>query len=170
MTILRNFLIFLSIVSSIGVSTALCQKPDDSREVSKSPTLFDEFGKISAEEKSARFDALFQAMQENPGSLAYVFIYCGEKCRYGEIEAHMRGIELKIAGRGFSRDRLNVVGSGYRKDQTVEIWLKTADAYPPSPHSTINIKNVLFTKVTGRFVEAYDCCEDNGYLWKTFKP
>ena len=60
------------------------------------PRLFDQFSKVTAEDRSARFDNLFVELQNDPNAQGFVFIYCGKTCRYGEVEAHFRGIELKI--------------------------------------------------------------------------
>lgn len=132
--------------------------------------LVDEFGKMNSEERSARFDLLFQEISETSGSVAYVLLYCGKKCRYGEIEAHMRGIELKVALRKFDRSRLVVVNAGFRESFGTELWIVPKDACPPSPKPTVNIKYVVFAERGKYLMEAYDCCGDFSDVWKNYKP
>ena len=167
MVLSRTFLKIL-LPGILWSSSVLCQLPTNTR--SNLSMLVDEFGKISAEDRTSRFDGLFEEIKNHPDSVGFVFVFCGQTCRYGEVEAHLRGIELKIAGSQFSHDRLVILAGGYRKEQTAELWIKTPGAFPPTPRSTVRIKNVSFTKATNRILEPYDCCDDNGYLWKTFKP
>jgi len=76
--------------------------------------LFDEFGQLGSEDRSARFDNLFYKLSQEPGSMGYVLLYCGKKCSYGEIAAHFRGIEIKTAVVKFDRSRLILLDAGFR--------------------------------------------------------
>lgn len=132
--------------------------------------LMDAFGKLVSEERSLRFDLLFQEIQRSPESIGYVFLYCGKKCRYGEIEAHMRGIELKTAIRKFDRSRLVIVNAGFRDAFATELWLVAKGQCPPTPKPTVNIKYVVFAERGKYSMEAYDCCDDFSEIWKNYKP
>ena len=139
--------------------------------------LLDEFGSgLGSEERSVRFDVLFSELGfyeetgTNSTSVGYVLIYCGKVCRYGEVESHIRGIELKIHTRKAPRNRLKIIAAGYREKLTVELWLASDGNAAPVPRPTINIKQVAFTKATRPIVQAYDCCDDTGFLWRSFKP
>ena len=138
--------------------------------VKPSVKLVDQFGVLSSEDRSARFDNLFQEISRNAGSVGYVFLYCGRKCRYGEIEAHQRGIEIKIALRNFDRSRIVVVNAGFREKFDTELWLAASDAVAPLPKSTLNIRYIEFAKTSGPTRENYDCCDDYSELWKNLKP
>jgi hypothetical protein len=150
------------------------------QSVSNSSTslrLLDEFGAgLGSEERSARFDVLFSELgfyeeaRKNSPSIGHVLIYCGRVCRYGEVEAHMRGIELKMHAREVPRSRMRVVGAGYRDKLTIELWIASDNKAALVPRPTLNIKQVTFAKPTRRIVEAYDCCDSPDYLWKIFKP
>ncbi len=131
--------------------------------------LIDTFGRATGEERSARFDNFFHQLLNNPGSLGYVFLYCGKTCRYGEIEAHFRGIELKTAWNKFPRERLVVLHGGYRDAHGIELWLAPEGACPPVQKSTVNIKDVTFSGGASTSLESYDCCDDNGELWNRLK-
>ncbi len=130
----------------------------------------DSFGKANGEDRSARFDNFFIQLKNQPAAMGYVFVFCGKTCRYGEIESHFRGIELKIAGSRFDRERIVVIHGGYRDNQEVELWLKPKDASPPTPQSTRNIKHVTFKTANRQIIEPYDCCDDISGQWKAFRP
>lgn len=146
----------------VAVSIAAQDKAPVSQRV-------DSFGKQTSEERSFKFDIFVNQLNNFPNSKGYVFVYCGKSCRYGEVESHFRGIELKIAGR-IERSRITVVHGGYRDSQEVELWMQPAGASAPTATSTVNIKNVTFTKAITKIVEPYDCCESVEAQWKTFKP
>ena len=132
--------------------------------------LVDNFGTLGSEDRSSRFDGLFQELSQNPGTVGFVFLFCGKTCRYGEIEAHLRGIEIKIALRKFDRSRLVVLHGGFREEFETELWLAADETSAPKPKSTINIRYVTFTKASGRTYEMYDCCDDYSEFWKNLKP
>jgi len=106
----------------------------------------------------------------NLSSVGYVLLYCGKVCRYGEVEAHIRGIELKMNARVVPRNRMRIVVAGYRDKFTIELWIASDNKAAPVPTPTLNIKQVTFAKPTRRSVEAYDCCDSQDYMWKVFKP
>ena len=146
------------------------QRTRDANYQRPAPAIIDSFGRATGEDRSARFDNFFIQIQDNGGSVGYVFVYCGKLCRYGEVEAHFRGIELKTATSNISRDRLVVLHGGYRDAQEVELWLVPREAGAPIPRSTRSIRDVAFTKPTKRVLEPYDCCDDYGPYWKAFRP
>ena len=169
--------------SILGVSCilAVIASASAQSDPAKTPTLvikkpetaaimIDAFGTLTAEHRSARLDAFLQDLSQNPGSVGYVFLYCGKRCRYGEIEAHQRGIEIKIALRNFDRSRLVVLNAGFRDEFSTELWLVPQGIGAPRPKSTVNIRFVEFSKSTGRTFEAYDCCDDFSETWKNIKP
>ncbi len=132
--------------------------------------LVDEFGKLNSEDRSARFDTLFQELKQKPGSIGYVLIYFGNKYRYGEFEAHLRGIEIKTALRNFDRSRLVVINGGFKDTFNTELWVVGNGDIPPRPKPTLNIKYVVFTERGKYLIEAYDCCDDVAEIWKNYKP
>ena len=131
--------------------------------------LVDEFGKLTSEDRSSRFDTFFQELSQNPGSTGYVFLYCGRKCRYDEIVDHIRGIEVKIALREFDRSRLVIQDAGFHESFRTQLWLVGPGACLPVPQSSVHIKNVEFTKPNTFLMEAYDCCDDYSDVWKNLK-
>ena len=157
---------FVFFISFLLLASAYAQ---DKKRMSV-PVLVDQFGKSSGEERSATFDNFFIQLSNIPESRGYIFIFCGKLCSYGEVEAHVRGIELKTATARFSRERLIVLHGGFRDAQEVELWLAPVGAAPPVPKSTRSIKDVTFSKTPHHLIVPYDCCEDDGLLWKKFRP
>ena len=121
--------------------------------------LIDEFGIINSEERSARFDTFFAELFNHPGSVGYVFLFCGKECRYDEVVAHMRGIENKMNFRNFDRSRIVIQNAGFRESFRTELWLVPPGACAPLANSTTPLRDVKFNRRT-RPVEAYDCCEE----------
>ena len=143
-----------------GTPTLSINKPD------MSATLIDEFPIMNSEERSVRFDNFFSEISKAPGSTGYVLLFCGKKCRYDEIVAHMRGIEVKIALRNFDRSRLVLQNAGFLSDFRTQLWLVPAGASAPQAVSGFNVNEVEFSK-PGRYpLEAYDCCDDYTYVWQ----
>lgn len=138
--------------------------------INSTVTLVDQFGVMTAEDRSGRFDLLFSQIMQSPESVGYVFLYCGKKCRYGEIEAHQRGIEIKIGLRRFERNRIVVVNAGFRENFETELWIAKEKNDVPEPKSTLNIRYVEFSPSSKRAFEAYECCDDYSDFWKNLKP
>jgi hypothetical protein len=171
-----RFLIFLGSILLLTTSVLQAQAPDAKQRTllikrpEQTAKLVGEFGRLTSEHRSARFDAFFQEISRTPDSTGYVFLYCGKECRYGEVEAHRRGIELKVALRNFDRTRLVVLSAGYRDSFATELWLVPDGVAMPRPNSTINIRHVVFIGHGRHFIEPYDCCDDFSDIWKSIKP
>ncbi len=171
---LRRVQIGLTLLTIFMGGTTLVSSQSTSSKAS--PRLLDEFGlRLSWEERGARLDMLFSELgiYKEPGketsSTGYVLIYCGKVCRYGEVESHIRGIELKMSAREVPRDRIKVFAAGYREQLTIELWVAPDGQLAPTPRPTLTIDKVRFTKVTKRIVEAYDCCDNPNEVWEDYK-
>jgi len=158
---LKSILILVILVAATSIAA---------QETAPVSQLFDTIGKSNGEVRSMTFDGLFMQLQNIPNSTAYVFVYCGKVCKYGEVESHIRGIELKIDSRKFHRSQIVILNGGFREKQEVEIWTQPIGADPPFPRSTLNIKNVTFSKSNAALIEPYDCCGSLTTQWKTFTP
>lgn len=130
-----------------------------------SAKLVDEFGLSNSEERSARFDAFFAEISESPGSTGYVLLYCGKQCRYDEIIAHMRGIEVKIALRKFDRSRIVVQDAGFKYSFKTELWIAPEGSAAPRSNSELLVQDVTFTKSGKYIMELYDCCDTYEDVW-----
>ena len=152
--------------------TAVAANAQDGAGKTQAPTarLVDEYGFLNSEERSLRFDNFFQELSKDPTATGYVYLFCGKKCRYDEIVAPMRGIEVKIALRQFDRSRLVVQNAGFRESFTTQMWLVPSGACLPLAETRVHIKDVEFTK-PGKYPRvAYECCEDDfSEVWKNIK-
>jgi broad specificity phosphatase PhoE len=134
---------------------------DDNVQIIRKPEakLVDVFGGVSAEDASARIDGLINEVEKNLNNKSILFVYCGRVCKYGEVEAHLRGIKSKLNFRNISNTRYLVLPGGYRDRTEVELWLIPENACPPIPKSTADIKDVIFKGTYKRKIVAYDCCD-----------
>ncbi|MDQ3748410.1 MAG: hypothetical protein M3367_05235 [Acidobacteriota bacterium] len=156
-----KLLLFFSITFFVLLNSQniLGQNPVENINSEKSKAeLVDSFQWANGDEANARLDALWAKVQNNPNSIAYIIIYCGKICKYGEVEAHIKGIELAIAFRNFPRDKVVIISGGFRENTTTELWLLTEKSCPPTPKPTINIRDVKFQKTKKPIFRPYDCC------------
>lgn len=151
--------------------SGLAQKTQgEARPATDKPELVDQFGRVTAEDRSARLDLLFITILNRPGSVGYIFLYCGKKCKYGEIESHQRGIEINTYLKKFDRSRLVVLNAEYREKFETEFWISPNASTAPRPESTVNIRNVIFSKSSTSGIQLYNCCDDYSDVWKKLKP
>ncbi len=140
-------------VLSISCVFLLASKSMFGQEISKinnSATLkaeiIDSFQRdvITSEDADARIDNLSYQLSKNPNSSAFIIVYCGKICSYGEIEAHLRGIEATLTFKKLDKKRFTIISGGFREKSTSELWLIRENACPPIPTSTINVSEVKF--------------------------
>jgi hypothetical protein len=122
------------------------------------PRLVDSFTISTSEERSLFLDLLFSEIEKDPGAVGYITIFCGKTCRYGEVEAHLRGIEMKINFRGFSRNKIKIINGGFRETFTTELWVVPKGACAPPLNSTLSISQVKFSGTFKSKSVPYDCC------------
>ncbi len=113
---------------------------------------------ITAEDASARIDNLINKVNENPNNKGYLIVYCGKSCQYGEVEAHIRGIKLKLNFRNANKNQLIILSGGYQEVSITELWFVPENSCLPKPNSTVDIQDVIFKGLFKRKVVYYDCC------------
>lgn len=91
-------------------------------------------------------------------SKGYIIVYCGKICRYGEVEAHLRGIELSLRFKGVPVNTFKVIAGGYKEKATTEFWMAPANACPPPIDSSVGIREVKFRGKFKKTVVDYECC------------
>lgn len=87
-----------------------------------------------------------------------MILYCGKNCQYGEVEAHLRGIDLSLRGKGMKENEFLILNGGFKTEFKIEYWLVPENACLPIPKSEVDIKDVKFKRTFKRKVIAYDCC------------
>jgi len=113
----------------------------------------------NSETESANIDYLRNEVNRNSGSKGLIMLYCGKNCQYGEIEAHIRGINLSLRGKGLKEKEFLILHGGFREAFMIEYWVIPENACFPVPNSTIDIKDVKFKGNYKYKIKAYDCCE-----------
>ena len=156
-TKLKVLVLFVSVIFSS--QDVFSQNADKIKSDDKSQTmLITSHSYAGSEGESAYIDLLRVAMNRNPESKGLFIFYCGQTCQYGEIEAHIRGINTSLRGKGWKDKEFLIINGGFRKEFNVEYWLVPDNSCLPIPNSTIDIKDVKFKGThKGKFV-AYDCC------------
>jgi hypothetical protein len=112
----------------------------------------------NSETESANIDSLRNEVKRSLGSKGLMMLYCGKNCQYGEIEAHLRGINFSLRGKGLKNEEFLVLHGGFRESFMIEYWVVPEKACLPVPDSTIDIKNVKFEGTYKWKFVAYDCC------------
>ena len=155
--ILKNFVLILAFCFLAYGQALFAQSKNENTSVPKAE-LIQSSPYVGSEQESAYIDILRSAMQSSPNSKAIFVFYCGKTCGYGEIEAHIRGLNISLKGKGWKNSEFAVVQGGYRDKFTLEYWMVPEKVGLPIPNSTIDIKDVIFKSNFKRKFFAYDCC------------
>ncbi len=155
----RNLLVF--IIGSFFLGQGVFAQDTGKTKTTDKPIakLIESSPYQTSELASLHIDILRNEMQKNPNSKGLITVYCGKNCQYGEVEAHLLGINISLQGKGLKSKDFIILQSGFREKLTVEYWLVPENACLPIPDSTIDIKDVKFKGTFKRKVVAYDCCE-----------
>ena len=111
----------------------------------------DEFENIPCDDYLARMDYAMVKASDNPSSMIYVLIYEGKELKYnshknknelvypnfGSAKAKISSMKKYVSSREFPVERFTFVSAGFRKNLTVEIWLKSTSETPPKPAPTL---------------------------------
>ena len=154
----KNFALIFALLFLIFGQNIFAQ--DKSVNISEQKAELIQSGSYGGSElASAYIDTLRNAMRNNLNSKGVFVFYCGNTCKYGEVEAHIRGLNISLSGKGWKTSEFAILQGGYKEKFTVEYWLIPENVGLPIPNSTINIKDVKFKGTfKGKFVP-YDCCE-----------
>ena len=112
----------------------------------------------TSEVASLHIDMLRSAMQKSSNSKGLIIVYCGKTCRYGEVEAHLRGINLSLGFKGVKIEDFIILNGGFREKLTVEYWVIPENACVPIPNSTVKIGDVKFKGTFKEKFVPYECC------------
>ena len=99
---------------------------------------FDECNNCTFDDQKARLDHFAVALQNEPGTRAYIIAYGGRKSPLSQVEVLMsRARDYLITQRGIDASRLTVVNGGFREEDSVELWMVPSGAKPPQATPTI---------------------------------
>jgi len=118
----------------------------DVNSPSQKAELIDTFQRdlITSEEADARIDNFSNQLSKNFGAKGFIIFYCGKACRYGQVEAHLRGIRATLVYKKLDLTKFVLVSGGFREQFTAEFWLVRDGDCSPIPTPTINIGEVKF--------------------------
>ncbi len=134
------------------------------------PTLLQVSNYAGSEMESVYIDMLANELRANIKSRGVVIVYCGKKCQFGEVNAHLRGLGLSFKGKGIDKELISTLNGGYKEKLTIEYWYVPEGAcLIPIPTPTVAVEDVQFKGkyrnkyfkkyFKGEFVP-YDCCGD----------
>ncbi|CAN5311640.1 hypothetical protein BH20ACI1_BH20ACI1_32670 [soil metagenome] len=149
-----KFLLILPICILFFCQTTIAQKTDNQPKA-----ILVESGQYKTSEMaSLDIDMWRIEIGKNPNSKGLIIVYCGKKCQYGEVEAHLRGIYLSLRGKGVKKQDYIIFQGGFREEFTIEYWVVPENACLPTPNSTVEIKDVKFKGTYKSTLVPYDCC------------
>jgi len=153
------FWVLVSLFIIFGQNIFSQDKNANKNDTEPKATLVQSGSHGGSELASLYIDILRNEMRKHPNSKGVFVIYCGKTCKYGEVEAHIRGLNISLNGKGWKNSEFAILQGGYREKLTIEYWSVPENACLPIPKSEVDIKDVKFKGTfKGKFVP-YDCCE-----------
>lgn len=111
-----------------------------STSVLKKPVArkFDEYGRVSPKEESARLDNFFMELSADPTAQGVIIGYnaAASKTRDAQKAAE-RAKKYLVDERGVYFGRIKIEDGGSRKQTTFELWIVPSGAEPPKPSPTV---------------------------------
>jgi len=124
----------------------------------KQSVLVNTYEWLGSDDASAMIDFLRMKMDKTPESTGLIIVYCGKRCSYGEVEAHIRGVRESLKLKGVDDTKIGVIPGGFREKTMTEYYVMPEGACPPLPKSTIDIEKVVFEGKFKRNIVHYECC------------
>ncbi|HMS39643.1 MAG TPA: hypothetical protein PKE69_05410 [Pyrinomonadaceae bacterium] len=150
----KSYILAVSIIL-IFSQNLLAQKTSDDNPKAK---LIESYTAFKSDEASMIIDKLRMEVNQSANSKGVIIVYCGKICKYGEVEAHLRGISFSLKSKGVNLKQFVIISGGFREKTTTEFWLVPENACFPMPNSSVEYENVTFK---GKFKEKiydYECC------------
>ncbi len=97
-------------------------------------------------------DLLSKALQDEPNSTGYIFIYGARRGYRNDVVRRMECMKnYMLNRRGIPSDSLRVINGGYREYAMVELWVAPNGSLAPVPRPTVRPKNVRFKRGGTRY-------------------
>jgi hypothetical protein len=142
----------------INISLVIFASAQAPSQNTKGAVLIDTFHWGGGDEAEARLQNFTGQLTSNENSRGYVVVYCGQTCRYGEPEAHFRGIQEGLTFLRYDRSKISVIFGGFRKEATTEFWLVHSNDCPPLSTPTLGTNQITFVKARRKIFRPYWCC------------
>ncbi len=121
------------------------------------PRLVEAITSFKGDQSSMIIDRWRTEISRTVGSKGVVIVYCGQPCRYGEVEAHIRGIELALELK-MDRNSFTIMHGWGTTTTTTEFWVFPVDSCPPIPENKVSMSEVKFRGKFPHEIIYYDCC------------
>ena len=128
----------------------------DASKVESSNKLIGSLPLVKADEASLMIDLLMIEVAKTNEAKGMTAFFCGVVCRYGEIEAHLRGIEMALRAKQISEADVAIVFGGFRERSTTEFWLVHQGR--SFPITQLGSQKIKFIGKFGKRIVHYDCC------------
>ncbi len=153
-------ILFILIISLLLLAQGIFAQADDENKTTNMPQarLITTSPYSNSEVESFNIDILGNEIRKNPNSKGVFVIYCGKLCQYGEVEAHLRGLNISLRGKGWKNTQFILLQGGFKEQLMIEYWLVPENACLPILNSSVDIKDVKFKGTYKRNFVAYDCC------------
>lgn len=104
---------------------------------------FDELGDLSGEDERARLDNFAIQLVNQTDYRGYIIVYAGRRARAGEafLRAN-RARDYLVRKRNIDVGQVIAIDGGHREDFTIEMFVGPADATPPEPMPTVELREV----------------------------
>jgi hypothetical protein len=104
------------------------------------------------EANTGALDLLSNALQHEPNSTGYIFIYGARRGYRSDVVRRMECMKnYMLQRRGIPADSLRVINGGYREHAMVELWVAPQGSLAPVPRPTVRPKNVRFKRGGTRY-------------------
>lgn len=148
--LMHAFFALCVVYTASGQTTSI--GPENTSRLMETLTAF------KGDHSSMVIDLLRNEVLKNPGSHGLLVVYCGRTCKYGEIEAHLRGIALAFELKGLDPSRYSILVGGYREKTAVEFWFVPKASSYPRINAGIKASEVTYKGNYPRKLVEYDCC------------
>ena len=102
-------------------------------------------------------DVLRTELSKQEDSRGYIIVYCGKICHYGEIEAHLRGIESALRRKSVDNKDFSIISGGYKDKATTEFWVVPKNTCVPMGESTLPFKDIRYKGKFKKHIVEYEC-------------
>jgi len=131
MKVLQIFLASL-LVTACLISISLASQNEIARKI-------DEYGRLRADDESARLDAFYLSLHNQPDLKGYIVGYNEPRGLRGQFLRRIYGDQRYLTEYGgLDANRITVLDGGYREKFTIELWVVPPAAAPPQPAPTLS--------------------------------
>jgi hypothetical protein len=149
LTIFAAFCICM--MSAIGYAQGKSQSFQCPPGVICDPRVFDEYSNISWSDEKARLDNVADTFKKETNARIFLSVYGGRRECIGGAQARaIRAKNYLVNKHSIQSNLVLWQDAGYRKKQTVEIWIQPLGVDKPYPAPTLNKSDVQLINCRAR--------------------